>query len=157
MPVITTEQLKELCKPSKGRLLALDVGTKTIGLALSDENQIIASPYKTLERKGWAKDLPKLLEIIAEQKILAIIIGLPMQMDGTEGKMCSYVREFGEKLLESTKSPLCYWDERLSTSAVERVLLEADLSRKRRKEVVDKLAASYILQGVLDWLRIANR
>lgn len=155
MPVITPNLLRDMCEHSKGRLLGMDVGTKTVGLALSDESHIIASPYLTLERKGGGKDVSALLGIVAKEKVIAVVIGLPVNMDGTEGEMCTFVREFGGKLLEFSQVPVCYWDERLSTAAVNRILLEADLSRKRRKEVVDKVAASYILQGVLDWLRKA--
>lgn len=153
MPVINEQDLHELTKSQKGRLLGLDVGTKTVGLALSDMGYIIASPYKTLDRKGWKQDLPFLLKLIEDQNVIACVIGLPINMDGSEGERCDYVREFGNKLHEVTSIPILYWDERLSTVAVERMLIEADLSRKRRGQVVDKLAASYILQGTLDRIR----
>jgi putative Holliday junction resolvase len=149
MSVISQQELKDLCTREKGRLLGLDVGTKTVGLALSDMGRIIATPFQTLERKGWKHDLPFLGDLIKKQQVIACIIGLPMNMDGTEGEKCTYVRDFGDKLQDFTETPILYWDERLSTIAVERMLIDADLSRKRRGEVVDKLAASYILQGVL--------
>lgn len=145
--------LADLCAESKGRLLGLDVGSKTVGLALSDTGHIIASPYKTLERKGWKQDLPFLANLIKAENVIACVIGLPINMDGSMGERCEYVRDFGDKLQEFIETPIIYWDERLSTVAVERMLIDADLSRKRRGEVVDKLAASYILQGVLDRLR----
>lgn len=153
MPVIKEQELYELTKTKRGRLLGMDVGTKTVGLALSDMGFVIASPYQTLDRKGWKYDLPFLLKLIEEQKVIACVIGLPINMDGSEGERCDYVREFGNKVLEVTAVPILYWDERLSTVAVQRMLIEADLSRKRRGEVVDKLAASYILQGTLDRIR----
>jgi len=153
MSVIGQQELADLCKQSQARLLGLDVGTKTVGLALSDMSYTIASPYQTLERKGWKQDLPFLANLIKQQTIIACVIGLPINMDGSEGERCAYVRDFGEKLLEAVDVPIIYWDERLSTVAVQRMLIEADMSRKRRGEVVDKLAASYILQGVLDRLR----
>ncbi len=153
MSVIGQQELADLCKQSQGRLLGLDVGTKTVGLALSDMSHTIASPYQTLERKGWKQDLPFIVNLIKQQTVIACVIGLPINMDGSEGDRCTYVRDFGDKLLETMEMPIIYWDERLSTVAVQRMLIEADMSRKRRGEVVDKLAASYILQGVLDRLR----
>lgn len=152
MSLITQQELSDLCTQNKGRLLGLDVGTKTVGLALSDMGYIIASPYQTLERKGWKQDLPFLSNLIQQQNVIALVIGWPLNMDGSMGSRCEYVRDFGDKLQETIDLPLIYWDERLSTVAVQRMLIEADLSRKRRGEVVDKLAASYILQGVLDRL-----
>jgi putative Holliday junction resolvase len=150
MSVILPQDLADLCAQKPGRLLGLDVGTKTVGLALSDMGHTIASPYKTLERKGWKQDLPFLANLVKEYQVIAFVIGLPINMDGSQGEKCDYVRNFGDKLKESIDLPILFWDERLSTVAVERMLIEADLSRKRRGEVVDKLAASYILQGVLD-------
>ena len=150
MSVILLAELAELCQTKKGRLLGLDVGTKTVGLSLSDPGFIIASPYQTLMRKGWKQDLPFFDQLIQTQNVIACVIGLPIQMDGEEGPRCQYVRDFADKLQEHVDMPLLFWDERLSTVAVERMLIDADVSRKRRGEVIDKLAASYILQGVLD-------
>jgi putative holliday junction resolvase len=154
MAIISLNELKDLCDRNPGRLMGMDVGSKTVGLALSDMGRVIASPFKTLDRKGWKQDLPYLAKLIKEQSVIACVIGLPINMDGSEGERCAYVRDFGDKLQEVLETHILYWDERLSTVAVERMLLEADLSRKRRGEVVDKLAASYILQGVLD--RLSN-
>ncbi|MBM3483786.1 MAG: Holliday junction resolvase RuvX [Alphaproteobacteria bacterium] len=140
--------------PSRARLLGLDVGTKTIGVALSDEGRLVASGRETIRRTKLAKDLDALAKLVATEAVGAVVIGLPLNMDGSEGPRCQSVRQFGcdfEKRLPAL--PLFFWDERLSTMAVTRTMLEADLSRARRAEVVDKLAAVYILQGVLDGLR----
>lgn len=153
MSLITPDELKILCDMSKGRLLGLDVGSKNVGLALSDKGHIIATPYYVLERLGWKKDLPYLINLIHAQDVVACVVGWPINMDGSIGERCAYVMEFYEKMQEAIDIPVLFWDERLSTIAAERVLLEADMSRKRRSEVVDKMAASYILQGVLDRLR----
>ena len=132
------------------RVLGLDVGEKTVGLALSDNRLIIASPLETLRRKKWSEDVVKLLAIIEKHDIFGLVIGLPLNMDGTEGPRCQSTRQFAQNFLEKCDLPICFWDERLSTAAVTRTLLEADVSRKRRGEVVDKMAAAYILQGFLD-------
>ena len=132
------------------RLLGLDVGEKTIGMALSDTRLMIASPMETLRRKKWSEDSQKLLKLIDEQDVFGLIIGLPLNMDGSEGPRCQSIRQLAENILKLTDIPICFWDERLSTAAVTRTLLDADMSRKRRSEVVDKMAAAYILQGFLD-------
>ncbi len=132
------------------RLLGLDVGEKTIGLALSDTRLMIASPMETLRRKKWSEDSQKLLKLMKEQDVFGLIIGLPLNMDGSEGPRCQSIRQLAENILKLTDAPICFWDERLSTAAVTRTLLDADMSRKRRSEVVDKMAAAYILQGFLD-------
>ncbi len=132
------------------RLLGLDVGTKTIGLALSDVLRSIASPFDTLRRGKFAADAKILLAIAAKHEVGGLVVGLPLEMDGREGPRCQSVRQFAANLLKLEDMPIAFWDERLSTAAVTRTLLEADASRKRRGEVVDKMAAAYILQGFLD-------
>lgn len=132
------------------RLLGLDVGTKTIGLALSDITCLIATPFSTIRRKKLAADLAELFRIVDAHDVGALVVGLPISMDGSEGPRCQSIRSFADSVLSQRDIPLAFWDERWSTSAVTRTLLDADASRRRRAEVVDKMAASYILQGVLD-------
>ncbi|MDA0707749.1 MAG: Holliday junction resolvase RuvX [Proteobacteria bacterium] len=132
------------------RLLGLDLGSKTIGIALSDTRLTIASSMETIKRIKFTKDAENLMAIIHQQNIGGLIIGLPKNMDGSEGPRCQSTRQFAKNLLEKIDLPIAYWDERLSTVAVTRTLLEADTSRKRRAELVDKMAAAYILQGALD-------
>ena len=133
------------------RILGLDVGTKTIGLALSDATRIVATPHRTIKRTKFKEDAGILRAIIDDMDVDALVIGLPVSMDGTEGPRCQSVRQFAANLLETIDLPTAFWDERLSTAAVERMLIsEADMSRKRRAQVVDKAAAAYILQGALD-------
>ena len=146
---IEINELKSLLKKDE-RLLGLDLGSKTIGMALSDIRLTVATPMETIRRKKFTKDAERLLSIIAEQNVGGLVLGLPKNMDGTEGRRCQSTRQFAKNMSEKTPIPLCFWDERLSTIAVTRTLLEADTSRKRRSELVDKMAASYILQGVLD-------
>jgi len=146
---IEINELKSHLKKDQ-RLLGLDLGSKTIGIALSDFLLTVATPMETIRRVKFTKDATRLLTIISEQNVGGIVLGLPKNMDGSEGPRCQSTRQFAKNMVEKTDIPICYWDERLSTIAVTRVLLEADASRKRRSEVVDKLAASYILQGVLD-------
>jgi putative Holliday junction resolvase len=133
-----------------GRLLGLDVGEKTIGVALSDVGKMIATPYKTLERGKFAKDAEILRLIIEEHGVGGLVIGYPLNMDGSQGPRCQSVRQFARNLDEKLSLPALLFDERLSTMAVTRTMMEADLSRERRAEIVDKMAASYILQSVLD-------
>ena len=135
------------------RLIGLDLGEKTIGLALSDTLLMVATPLETLKRGKFTADAATLLGIIKKQGVGGVVIGLPLNMDGSEGPSAQSARAFGRNLVNRTHMPIAFWDERLSTSAVTRTLLDADASRKRRAEVVDKMAASYILQGVLDRLR----
>jgi len=132
------------------RLLGLDVGTKTVGLALSDVSRSIATPFDTIHRAKFAADAKTLFAIVDAQGVGGLVLGLPLSMDGTEGPRCQSVRQFGANILAIRDIPLAYWDERLSTAAVTRTLIEADTTRKRRAEVVDKMAAAYILQGFLD-------
>ncbi len=139
--------------PKGRRLLGLDVGSKTVGLALSDSLWTVASPLDTLRRKKFGPDAAKLFAIVDENDVGGLVIGLPLNMDGSEGPRCQSTRQFARNLLNLRDLPIAFWDERLSTAAVERMMVEEmDLTRKRRAEVVDKLAASYILQGLLDRL-----
>ncbi|WP_417688943.1 Holliday junction resolvase RuvX [Roseibium sp.] len=138
--------------PVHKRLIGLDLGTKTIGLALSDLGRGIASPMETIRRKKFTLDAEQLLKICAAQDVGGIVLGLPLNMDGSEGPRAQATRAFVRNLAPKTDLPITYWDERLSTAAVTRTLLEADSSRAKRAEVVDKMAAAYILQGFLDRL-----
>ncbi|HEX6978068.1 MAG TPA: Holliday junction resolvase RuvX [Alphaproteobacteria bacterium] len=139
--------------PRGARLLGLDVGTKTVGLALSDTTLTIATPLETLRRGKFAADAETLRTIVARHNVGGFVVGLPVNMDGTEGPRAQSVRAFAKNLLGRIDLPLAFWDERLSTAAVTRTMIEADLSRARRSELVDKAAAAYILQGLLDHLR----
>jgi putative Holliday junction resolvase len=136
--------------PVKAALLGLDVGSKTIGVAVSDPSRRIASPLVTIRRRRFRDDADELVRIAAERAVGGIVIGLPLNMDGSEGPRCQSVRQVAANLAGSLALPIAFWDERLSTAAVERAMLAADLSRKRRGELADKLAAAYILQGALD-------
>lgn len=139
-----------LALPAAQALMGLDLGEKTIGVAISDPLWSVASPHETVRRRKFGLDAARLLEIVAARRIGGIILGLPRNMDGSEGPRCQSTRAFARNLIKLTDLPIGYWDERLSTVAAERALLEADTSRKRRAEVIDNIAASYILQGVLD-------
>ena len=130
--------------------MGLDLGTKTIGVAVSDRLLSSATPLLTVRRTKFSKDAQALLDVINNRDIGAIILGLPRNMDGSEGPRCQSTRAFARNLSARTDLPIGYWDERLSTVAAERALLEADTSRKRRAEVIDHVAAGYILQGALD-------
>lgn len=131
-------------------MLGLDLGTKTIGLAMSDVSRTIATPFDTIRRTKFTKDAELLLALVDKHEVGGLVLGLPVEMDGTEGSRCQATRAFARNLLGLRDLPLTLWDERLSTAAVTRTLLEADASRARRAEVVDKMAAAYILQGALD-------
>jgi putative Holliday junction resolvase len=139
--------------PVSGKLLGLDLGTKTIGVAVSDGLRYTASPLETIKRTKFTQDAERILALIAENAAVAIVLGLPLNMDGSEGPRVQSTRAFARNLAQKTPLPIAFWDERLSTSAVTRMMIEADLRRDRRAQVVDKLAASYILQGALDRLR----
>ena len=139
--------------PPSGKLLGLDLGTKTIGVAISDGMRYSATPLETIRRSKFTADAERLIALIAENQAAGIILGLPLNMDGSEGPRAQSTRAFARNLLPKISIPLAFWDERLSTSAVTRTLIEADVRRDRRAEVVDKLAASYILQGALERLR----
>ena len=133
-------------------LMGLDLGTKTIGVAVSDTFRSVSTPLETVRRKKFSVDAARLMELIAERNIAGIVLGLPFNMDGSEGPRCQSTRAFARNLARLTDVPITFWDERLSTVAAERALLEADTSRKRRSEVIDHVAAGYILQGMLDRL-----
>jgi putative Holliday junction resolvase len=134
------------------RILALDLGTKTIGLALSDVSRRIATPMAALGKKKFTANAEELKALVAAHGVGGIVIGLPLNMDGSEGPRAQSARQFAANLAGRIEIPIVLWDERLSTAAVTRTLLEADASRARRREIVDKLAAAYILQGALDYL-----
>jgi putative Holliday junction resolvase len=136
------------------RLLGLDVGTKTIGLALSDTLGTVASPYETIRRGKFVADAARIGAIIAKEGVGGFLLGLPVSLDGSEGPRAQGVRQFARNLLEQVDLPLAFWDERLSTAAVTRLMIDADMTRKRRGELVDKMAAAYILQGALERLRV---
>ena len=139
--------------PRHARLMGVDLGTKTIGLALSDVSRSIASPLETIKRTKFTADAERLIALAKSHDAAALVFGLPLNMDGTEGPRCQSTRAFVRNLEKLTDLPVVFWDERMSTQAVTRTLLDADASRARRAELVDKMAASYILQGALDRLR----
>lgn len=143
--------LAQLLQPDE-RLLGLDLGTKTIGLALSDVMRQIATPLETIRRTKFGADAARLLELAKEHGVGGLVLGLPVNLDGSEGPRAQSTRAFARNLAALTPLPIAFWDERLSTAAAERALLEADASRKRRAELIDKMAAAYILQGALDRL-----
>ncbi|MDW3207254.1 MAG: Holliday junction resolvase RuvX [Alphaproteobacteria bacterium] len=145
--------------PSGVALLGLDLGEKTIGIAIGDPAGSIASPLETIRRAKFTKDAERIEAIVAERRIGGLVIGLPVNMDGSEGPRCQSSRQFARNLisLRGFDRPIAFWDERLSTTAVERVLIDqADMTRARRGDVVDKMAASFILQGALDARRLAR-
>ena len=151
MDLAVTELPGRLAKGE--RLLGLDPGSKTIGLAISDSALTVASPLETIKRGKFTQDARRLAEICREYRVGGLVIGLPVNMDGSEGARCQSVRQLARNLTEKAgfTQPIAFWDERLSTAAVERFLIdEADMTRKRRAAVVDKMAAAYILQGALD-------
>ncbi len=139
--------------PPRGRLLGLDLGSKTIGLALSDDGRQIASPLTTLKRQKFSLDAAQLLDAARQHGVIGFVLGLPRNMDGSEGPRAQSTRAFARNLTALTDLAIGYWDERLSTAAVTRTLIDADRSRARRAELVDKMAAAYILQGALDRMR----
>ena len=149
------EKVSELMRtfPKGSRLLGLDVGKKNIGIAISDLGLKIASPNSNLKRTKLKKDIESLEQIILDKNIGGLICGLPIKLDGSEGKACQSIRQFAKDVNAELSIGISFWDERLSTVAVERVLIqEADLSRQRRAQIVDKVAAVYILQSALDYL-----
>lgn len=143
--------------PPMQALIGLDLGDKTIGVAVSDSFQSVATPLETVRRKKFGLDAARLVEIIAARRIGGLVLGLPRNMDGSEGPRCQSTRAFARNFDRLTPLPITFWDERLSTVAAERALLEADTSRKRRAEVIDHVAAGYILQGLLDRLQVLRR
>ena len=150
-PLVAIEDLPKLLAP-EARLLGLDVGTKTIGLALSDVTRSIATPYHTVRRTKFTEDAKVIQEAVKEHQVGALVIGLPINLDGSEGPRAQSTRAFARNLAARIEVPMVFWDERLSTAAVERHLIEAGASRKRRAQVIDRMAAAYILQGALDRL-----
>jgi putative holliday junction resolvase len=143
--------------PPMQALIGLDLGEKTIGVAVSDSFQSVATPLETVRRKKFGLDAARLAEIIAARRIGGLVLGLPRNMDGSEGARCQSTRAFARNFDRLTPLPITFWDERLSTVAAERALLEADTTRKRRAEVIDHVAAGYILQGLLDRLQVMRR
>jgi len=133
------------------RLFGLDLGEKTIGIAVSDPGLHVATPVVTIRRKKFTLDAQELLRLIAERQVGGLVIGLPRNMDGGEGPRCQSVRQFASNLLKLKDMPVAFWDERLSTVAVTRDMIEADLSRAKRAQAVDRAAATFILQGALDF------
>ena len=136
--------------PAMGAIAGLDLGTVTIGVAISDVMHSVATPTETIKRKKFGVDAAKLLELTTHRLVTGIVLGLPRNMDGSEGPRAQATRAFARNLERLTPLPITFWDERLSTVAAERALIEADMTRKRRAEVIDHVAASYILQGMLD-------
>ena len=140
--------------PATGALMGLDLGEKTIGVALSDVMRGVATPVETVRRKKFGLDAARLQTVITDRSVCGIVLGLPRNMDGSEGPRCQSTRAFARNFERLHPMPITFWDERLSTVAAERALLEADASRKRRAEVIDHVAAGYILQGLLDRLAV---
>src|SRR5215813_934534 len=134
------------------RLMGLDVGTKTIGLALSDTRRIIATPLETIRRRRFREDVARLFGLLDTHEVGGLVIGLPLTLAGADGPRTQSVRQFARNLVALRDLPVAFWDERLSTAAVSREMIAADLTRKRRGEIVDRVAAAYILQGCLDYL-----
>lgn len=151
MAICNPSDLKSLIRKGD-RLLGLDVGTKTIGMALSDTRLMLATPLGTLRRTRFRDDVQRLRAEIARHQVGGFVVGLPISLDGSEGPRVQGVRQFAKNLLAEIDLPLAFWDERFSTAAVERQMIEADLTRKRRAEIIDRVAAAYILQGLLDRL-----
>ena len=143
--------------PAGARLMGLDVGPKTLGVALSDVTRTIASRFTTLSRSKFTADVRRLLELAAEHGVGGLVIGLPINLDGSLGPRAQATRAFARGLSKLTAIPILTWDERLSTAAAERTLLEADMSRRRRAQVIDKVAATLILQSALDRLKLFDR
>lgn len=139
--------------PDHRALMGLDLGDRTIGVAVSDLFLSVATPLETIRRKKFGVDAARVLELAGDRNVGGLVLGLPRNMDGTEGPRCQSTRAFARNISRLTDLPIGFWDERLSTVAAERALLEADTSRKRRAEVIDHVAAGYILQGALDRLR----
>jgi putative Holliday junction resolvase len=134
------------------RAMGLDVGTKTIGLALSDTRQLIATPLETIRRRRFREDMTRLFALVDSHGVGGLVIGLPLTLAGADGPRTQSVRQFARNLVKFRDLPVAFWDERLSTAAVTREMIAADLTRKRRGEIVDRVAAAYILQGCLNYL-----
>jgi putative holliday junction resolvase len=138
--------------PAGARLMGLDVGTKTIGLALSDSRQVIATPLETIRRRRFRDDMARLFGLVDAQGVGGLVVGLPLTLAGIDGARTQSVRQFTRNLLAVRDLPIAFWDERMSTVAVTREMIAHDMTRKRRAEIVDRVAAAYILQGCLDFL-----
>ena len=151
MPVLPLIEIAPLL-PARGPLIGLDLGTKTIGVAVSDPDRRLAAGVTTVARKAFKADAAAVLALAAERRAIAFVLGLPINMDGSEGPRAQSTRAFARNFAKLTELPIGLWDERLSTAAVERGLIEADMSRARRAEVIDQHAAAFILQGALDRL-----
>ena len=151
MPVLALADAAALL-PERGVLLGLDLGAKTIGVAASDPDRRVAAPVETIARKRFTLDAQRIFALAAERRAAGLVLGLPVNMDGSEGPRAHSTRAFARNLARLTELPIALWDERLSTAAVERALIAADASRARRKAVIDQHAAAYILQGALDRL-----
>ena len=149
MPICNPVDLETHLHPGE-RLIGLDVGTKTIGMALSDTRRMVATPFDTIRRTRFRDDATRLLAEVERHAVGGVVIGLPLALDGSDSPRTQGVRQFARNLLAYRDLPLAFWDERLSTAAVERAMIEADLSRRRRAELIDRAAAAYILQGFLD-------
>ena len=151
-----------LCKPShsadfaSGRLLGLDIGAKTIGVAVCDPDRSFASPLCTLKRHPFSQTAKNLQQLIKDNAAAALVIGLPLNMNGTEGPRCQAARDFATHFLRQRDIAIVFWDERLSTASAERAMIEADLSRRQRAQAIDQAAAAVILQNFLDYLRLNN-
>jgi|SRR5262245_42640092 len=144
--------------PARGALVGLDLGTKTIGVAASDPDRRLAAAVETIARKSFTADAARVLALAAERRAVGLVLGLPVNMDGSEGPRAQSARSFARNLSRATDLPIALWDERLSTAAVERQLIAADVSRAKRAAIIDAHAAAYILQGALDRLaRLASR
>ena len=154
--IITVEELAELHQPGQ-RLFGLDLGTKSIGIAVSDGLLWASSSLETIQRTKFSKDVARILDLCGQFKICALVIGLPLNMDGSEGPRAQATRAFVRNLAQHTDLPVVFWDERLSTVAAERVMIEADMSRKKRALKIDAAAAAFILQGVLDRIEHIDR
>jgi putative holliday junction resolvase len=151
MPVLALIEAAALL-PARGGLMGLDLGSKTIGVAASDPDRRLATPVETILRKRFSLDAERLFSLAGERRAVGFVLGLPINMDGTEGPRAQATRAFARNLAQLTELPIALWDERLSTAAVERALIAADASRAKRKAVIDQHAAAYILQGALDRL-----
>jgi putative Holliday junction resolvase len=155
-PFDRIEEFRAILPPA-GPLIGLDLGDRTVGLAVSDLRRLVATPLHTLRRVKFTLDAAAILDLARTRGAVGLVLGLPRNMDGSEGPRAQSTRAFARNLGLLSPLPVCYWDERLSTVAAERALLEADTSRKRRREVIDAVAAGYILQGALDRLAYLAR
>lgn len=154
MPILDLSAF-QAALPPQGALIGLDPGAKRVGVAVSDATRMIASPLETITRRRFADDAAAIFALYDGRSCAGFVVGLPLNMDGSAGPSAQAARAFARNLLGQRDAPLLLWDERLSSAAINRALIEADTTRARRAEIVDKLAASYVLQGVLDRLRAA--